>query len=85
MEDLFTCPICLDLLKDPVTCSECSGTMCLNCRVSDQNKIDYNEQRECDLCRTQAACKFSRETVRFLDTLKFHCAHHKNGCGVKSV
>ena len=85
MEELFTCPICFEIFKDPVACTECSGTMCLSCRVSDKNNINYDEKRECAICRTQATCKPSRETVRFLDTLKFYCAHRKNGCDVKSV
>ena len=68
IEDLFTCPICFEMLKEPVTCTECSGTMCLNCRVSDQNNINYEKQLMCALCCTKAACKSSRETIRFLDT-----------------
>ena len=32
MKDLATCPVCLDMLKDPVACTECAGTVCRACR-----------------------------------------------------
>ena len=89
MEELVTCPICLEMLKDPVACMECSSTMCHSCRtsasISNNNNINYENPIECAICRSNAACKPSRETVRFLDTLKFHCAYKDNGCDVQSV
>ena len=91
MKDLATCPICLDMLNDPVACLECSGTVCRNCRNINQLDININNNNndadltECTMCRTQAACKPSRETVRFLNTLRFHCAYRANGCDVQSI
>ena len=94
MKDLVTCPVCLDMLKDPVACTECAGTVCRACRndnsrafneIYNNNDNNNNNIRECALCRAHAACKPGSETIRFLDTLRFHCAHRDNGCDVQSV
>uniref|UniRef100_A0A671R324 E3 ubiquitin/ISG15 ligase TRIM25-like n=1 Tax=Sinocyclocheilus anshuiensis TaxID=1608454 RepID=A0A671R324_9TELE len=49
-EDQFSCPICLDLLKDPVTIP-CGHRYCMNCITDNWNKEDQWRVYSCTECR----------------------------------
>ena len=76
--DLLNCPICLDMLDDPVECEQCSGTVCRKC-------LNVNDIDNCNLCRQVSVFRSSRNTVKFLDKFKFKCIFKHIGCNVESV
>ena len=80
MTDVLSCPVCLDMLIDPVDCQECSGTICRKCLPAYNNNND-----NCVLCRQVSVFRPSRNTVKFLDLLKFKCRFRDLGCMVESV
>jgi hypothetical protein len=78
MTDVLSCPVCLEMLIDPVDCQECSGTICRKC-------LPANDADNCVLCRQVSIFRPSRNTVKFLDLLKFKCRFRDLGCMVESV
>ena len=78
--DVLNCPICLDMMDDPVECDKCSGTVCRKCLNANDIDID-----NCNLCRQVTVFRSSRNTVKFLDKFKFKCIFKNIGCNVESV
>jgi len=50
LEEVFTCPICLEILKDPAT-TKCGHSFCLDC-------VKKNKY-ECAVCRTKLEATFN--------------------------
>jgi hypothetical protein len=63
LEELFTCPICLDILKDPIT-TKCGHSFCIECVK--KNKF------ECAVCRTKIEADFNINYVvkKAIDSLQ---------------
>ncbi|XP_073702228.1 tripartite motif-containing protein 16-like [Garra rufa] len=49
-QDQFKCPVCLDLLKDPVTIP-CGHSFCMSCFTSTWNQDDQKRVYSCPQCR----------------------------------
>ncbi|XP_016114244.1 E3 ubiquitin/ISG15 ligase TRIM25-like [Sinocyclocheilus grahami] len=49
-QDEFTCPVCLDLLKDPVTI-QCGHSYCMSCITDCLNEEDDKRVYSCPQCR----------------------------------
>ncbi|XP_063051943.1 E3 ubiquitin-protein ligase TRIM47-like [Engraulis encrasicolus] len=49
-EDSFTCPVCLDLLKDPVTIP-CGHNFCMKCIKNCWHHEDSKAEYSCPLCK----------------------------------
>ncbi|XP_063048429.1 E3 ubiquitin-protein ligase TRIM47-like, partial [Engraulis encrasicolus] len=49
-EDSFTCPVCLDLLRDPVTIL-CGHNFCMRCIKSCWDQEDGKAEYSCPLCK----------------------------------
>ncbi|XP_073702577.1 E3 ubiquitin-protein ligase TRIM47-like [Garra rufa] len=49
-QDQFTCPVCLDLLKDPVTIP-CGHSYCMSCISGYWNPEDWKVNYSCPLCK----------------------------------
>lgn len=72
-EDLLKCPICFDLLKDPVICPGCAHTFCALC-FSRSVKL----KASCPTCRTPIdthanGVNKNRLVAEMLDSLLVHC------------
>ncbi len=63
LEELFTCPICLDILKDPAT-TKCGHSFCIQCVK--KNKF------ECAVCRSKIEANFTTNYVvkKAIDSLQ---------------
>ena len=89
MQELFDCPVCLELLQEPLSCGACAGTVCRQCVVREGGQpgspAPADSVFECALCRARAAFQPCRVTRRFLDSLKFRCKHAARGCAVESA
>ena len=78
-DDLFdlTCPICLNILKNPISCStsnhsHCFCNQCINKYLKDSNK--------CPMCKNIFEFQINEEINNLLNNLLFKCPFYKEGC-----
>ena len=71
------CPICLQLLVNPINCSEeiNSHSFCKEC-------IDkyLKEKNKCPICQLNFKYIISHKTIDELNSLYFQCVFEKEGC-----
>ena len=76
IEDLI-CPICLQILKNPVCCSDKinSHPFCKDC-------IDefLKEKNKCPICKLLFEYKNNKNIIDKLNMLSFHCMFKNEGC-----
>lgn len=63
-QEIFSCSICLNLLKDPVT-TPCGHSYCMNCIQSFWDREDVKEIHSCPQCRQV----FTQRPVLFKNTM----------------
>ena len=80
MSEQIKCPICLDILSQPVECNYCQNAVCKICW-----DLHFKTNKNCAICKTFNECRPSRNIVKFLDLLKFICVNKPQGCDVISV
>ena len=76
IEDL-TCPICLFILKEPVSCSEKNNShnFCKEC--IDKYLQDNNN---CPTCKLNFEYKKNKKIIDALNKLSFYCLYKNEGC-----
>ena len=71
------CPICLNILENPINCSsnKNSHSYCKKC-------IDkyLKDNKNCFICKNIFEYKYSDEIIVKLNKLKFNCFFSKQGC-----
>uniref|UniRef100_A0A8C1Z1Y0 RING-type domain-containing protein n=1 Tax=Cyprinus carpio TaxID=7962 RepID=A0A8C1Z1Y0_CYPCA len=81
--DAFTCPVCLDLLKDPVTI-QCGHSYCENCITARWDQEDQMRVYSCPQCRQAFSPRpaLARNTIKYkaakscLVCLNSYCQNH---------
>ena len=73
LEELFSCPICLEILKDPAT-TKCGHSFCLDC-------VKKNKY-ECAVCRTKLEANFNinylvKKAIESLENMSDEELHNK--------
>lgn len=76
MEDVLTCPICCNLLLDPVHCSQCTAAVCKSCIDSWLTKNSTCMNR----CKQPEFKPFDKMAMRMLSSIKLKCPYYKNSC-----
>ena len=71
------CPICLDILKNPVSCNSTKKSHsfceeCINKSLEDNDK--------CPLCRQEFEFGINKKVEKLLQKLKFKCIYADEGC-----
>ena len=71
------CPICLDILKNPISCNSTkkSHSFCEECI----NKSLENDNK-CPLCRQEFLFGTNKKIEKLLQKLKFKCLYYEEGC-----
>ena len=73
----FKCPICLDILKEPISCSDKknSHSFCKEC-------IDncLKDKNKCPMCKLTFKYKINNDIYASLNNLLFKCAFENEGC-----
>ena len=76
-KDDLICPICLDVLKNPISCSDKknSHSFCKDC-------IDkyLNENNKCPTCKLIFEYKINNDIYNELNKLSFQCIFKNEGC-----
>ncbi|CAF0973614.1 unnamed protein product [Didymodactylos carnosus] len=75
IEDVFLCPICHNILRNPVSCKTCENSFCSNCIhlwLFARNICPFNCQYE------ERKCPPLMKTL--LSKLNINCRYKKNGC-----
>ena len=75
-EDYITCPICLNVVLDPVCCSQCTVTMCKICIDEWVKKKNSCPNR----CENYKENKLDRLAAKLLSTIKIKCVNFSKKC-----
>ena len=68
--ETITCPICLDIVWDPVDCSKCGFIFCENCIDESIEKVDDS----CPICKNSPFQTTECKTIKkLLAKFKFRC------------
>jgi len=75
--DLLICPICYNILKDPISCNntEKSHSFCENC-IFQCFKINH----KCPICKQNFEFGTNKKVKELLPKLKFKCKYAEEGC-----
>lgn len=76
MEDTISCPICLNILLDPICCKSCSLPMCSKCCKDWVSKNNSCPNR----CKSFVESPLDRLASKFLSSIKLKCANHEQSC-----
>ena len=75
--DDFICPICFNILKNPISCSDkkISHAFCKECI-----DIFLEESNKCPICKLTFEYKINNNIIKELNNLSFKCLFKNNGC-----
>jgi len=75
--DILICPICYNILKDPISCNytEKSHSFCRNCIVQ---CLKLNDK--CPMCKQTFKFSTNKKIKELLPKLKFKCKYAEEGC-----
>jgi len=76
IKDILLCKICMEVLEDPVECSECNSAYCRNCM-----EIWHAKNPSCpNRCQPFHLQKPHKVLLQMLNTLEITCENIENGC-----
>ena len=75
--DILICPICYNILKDPISCNftEKSHSFCRNCIIQ---CLKLNNK--CPMCKQTFEFATNKKIKELLPKLKFKCKYAEEGC-----
>lgn len=74
-EDIMICPVCKEILNDPVSCETCESNFCHTCFEN----LERNKQKCPNKCRLVRKPP-SKILYRILSELVLECENKENGC-----
>ena len=75
----FECPICLNVLKDPMSCSDNKNSHSF-CKECIEKYIHENNNNTCPTCKQIFQNKINNDINESLNKLSFNCYYKNEGC-----